>query len=116
MAFLVTDPFTAEQFELETRALANSKALEIYALMVERESYIFTINKKVVEGSSTTWVHADLDNDPEEGLYYIYNPFTVGYDDRSSLSSAKAWMQDLKDVYMSKKLTRPAVIEKGSAA
>jgi hypothetical protein len=116
MTYVVTDPYTAEKFEFEDRALAEAKSEELFALMVERESYPFTISKEVVEGNNTTWVHADLENDPEVGTYFVANPFSRAHDKRNSLSEAIAWLEDVKNAYVSLNLVPPAVVEKESVA
>ena len=96
MIFLVRNPFTAEQFEFENHVDADAKALEIHAESLIREAYRFTVAKEVVNGNDTTWMNADLDNDPEESNYHVFNTFTGQHELFTSLSSAKTRHEEIK--------------------
>lgn len=96
MTFLVRHPFTAEQFEFENRADADAKAQELHAESLVREAYRFSIAKEVVNGNDTTWMNADLDNDPEENTYHVFNTYTGQHELFTSLSAAKARNNEIK--------------------
>lgn len=99
MTFIVVNPFTGEQTTFEDIALANTKAEEVRAEVLEREAYRFTVAKEVVEGENTTWMNADLDNDPEDYRYQVFNTFTGQHEPYDSLSAAKVRRQELIDEF-----------------
>ena len=41
-----------------------------------QESYRFSMVKEQIEGDTITWMSPDLDNDPEETVYQVFNQFT----------------------------------------
>jgi hypothetical protein len=90
MIFLVQNPFTGERFECETEAAANNKIAEIKANILVKESYRFGMAKEIASGNDTTWMNADLNNDPENGVYQVFNTFTGQHEKVQSLSAAKA--------------------------
>jgi len=101
VTFIVVNPFTGEQTKFEDEVLANAKAEEIRAEVLEREAYRFTVAKEVVEGENTTWMNADLDNDQEDHHYQVFNTFTGQHEPYDSLSAAKARKQELIDQFSS---------------
>jgi hypothetical protein len=96
MTFLVVNPLTGERFKFEDEALANAKAAEIRADVMVREDYRFTVAKEVVNGNNTIWINADLDNDPEDGTYNVFNTFTGLHEKIVSLSAAIARRDEIK--------------------
>lgn len=111
MTFLVRDLFTSEQFKFENRADAEAKAQEIHAASLIRESYRFSVAKEIVNGNDTTWMNADLDNDPEENTYHVFNTYTGQHELFTSLSAAKARNEEIKTQF-AKSLIVP-IIEGG---
>ena len=73
MIYQVRNPITNEKTYFDENISSTAKAdadallLQIRQDFLLRESPRFAINKVVVEGNDTTWMNADLDNDPEEG-------------------------------------------------
>ena len=96
MTFLVIDVFTGDRFEFDSRADADAKAQEIHASSLVREAYRFSVAKEVVNGNDTTWMNADLDNDPEESNYHVFNTFTGQHELVNSLRAAKTRNAELK--------------------
>ena len=99
MTFIVVNPLLGESTEFEDAALANAKAEEIRAVVLAQEAYRFTVAKEIVEGGNVTWMNADLDNDPEDGRYQVFNTFVGQHEPHYSLSAAKARKQQLVDEF-----------------
>lgn len=78
---------------------ANTKIQENKIIYLNQEAHRFNIAKEIVDGSNTTWCVADLENDPENGLYKVFNHTTGQYEDVQGLSNAKARNQQLKDEF-----------------
>ena len=97
MTYLVSNPNTGQQFEIEDLNEAKTKLAEIKIAVLISEDYRFTIAKETVNGNDTTWSSADLDNDPEEYTYHVFNTFTGQHELASSLSAAKARRLELKE-------------------
>jgi hypothetical protein len=96
MTFLVINPITLERLEFENRADADAKASEVHLAYLAREEYRFSVAKEVVNGNDTTWMNADLDNDPEDCNYHVFNTYTGQHELANSLSAAKARNAELK--------------------
>lgn len=99
MTYLVSNPITGQQFEIENLNEAKSKLAEIKAEVLVLEDYRFTVAKETVNGNDTTWSSADLDNDPEEYTYHVFNTFTGQHELISSLSAAKARKLEIKEQF-----------------
>lgn len=99
MTYLVNNPITGEQFEIEDLNEAKTKLAEIKIAVLISEDYRFTVAKETVNGNDTTWSNADLDNDPEEYTYHVFNTFTGQHELISSLSAAKARRLELKEQF-----------------
>jgi len=97
MIYLITNPFTGEKFEITDLTEATAKLAEIKTLVLAQEDYRFTVAKEVVNGNDTTWMNADLNNDPEEGRYYVFNTFTGQHELFTLLSQAKTKRLELKE-------------------
>jgi len=100
MTYYVQNPFTREVFEIEDLAQANAKLAEIKASIIAAEDYRFTVAKEVVNGNDTTWMNADLDNDPEEYRYHVFNQYTGQHELFTSLSAAKARRLEIKEQFI----------------
>lgn len=61
-----------------------------------RDSYRFSCNKEVVDGSNTTWCGVDFDTDPEVGVYWVFNHFTGLHEKVESLTAARDRVEALK--------------------
>lgn len=94
--YVVIDPISYERFEFEEEAVAQAKAEEIRLSMLDREDYRFTVAKEVIDGNNTTWMNADLDNDPEDNGYFVFNTFTGQHEKVETLSAARARKAELK--------------------
>lgn len=89
---LITNQF--EFFESESEALAKLDLIKIE--FIEKNSYMFTVAKEIVDGNNTTWINADLENDAEDCSYHVFNPFLGIHEKFNSLSTAKQRWNDLK--------------------
>ena len=99
MTYLIVNPFTAESFETEDLDAARTKLAEVKAFVISQEDYRFTVAKELVNGNDTTWTNADLNNDPENGRYHVFNTFTGQHELFATLSSAKTRRLELKEQF-----------------
>jgi hypothetical protein len=99
MTYLITHPVTGQQFEIEDLNEAKIKLAEIKIEVLVSEDYRFTVAKETVNGNDTTWSSADLDNDPEDYTYKVFNTFTGQHESLASLSLAKARRLELKEQF-----------------
>jgi hypothetical protein len=101
MTYLVTDYFTGEQFEIEDLNEARVKLAEMKTAGLAREEYRFTVAKEIINGNDTTCSKANLDTDPEESHYRVFNTFTGQHEFVTSLSQAKARRLEIKEQFIS---------------
>ena len=99
MTYLVRNPITGQQFEIEDLNEAKIKLAEIKISVLISEDYRFTVAKETVNGNDTTWSSADLDNDPEDYTYKVFNTFNGQHESLASLSLAKARRLELKEQF-----------------
>jgi len=99
MTYLVGNPITGQEFEIENLNEAKTKLAEIKVAVLISEDYRFTVAKETVNGNDTTWSNADLDNDPENYTYKVFNTFTGQHESLASLSLAKARRLELKEQF-----------------
>ena len=72
----------------ETEELANKKLAENREAFLKREEYRFTVCKVVTNEYSSTWSAADLENDPEDFVYQVFNQYTGLHEPIETLSAA----------------------------
>jgi len=99
LIYLIPNPLTGQQFEIGDLNEAQIKLAEIKAEVLALEDYRFTVAKETVNGNDTTWSNADLENDPEDNNYYVFNTFTGQHELVDSLSQAKARKLELKEQF-----------------
>ena len=106
MIYQVRNPITNEltYFDEATsgtaRADADALLLQIRRDFLLYQSPRFAINKVVVEGNNTTWMNADLENDPEDGEYQVLNHMTGTYQKCTSLSEAKSLNTQIQNAFL----------------
>ena len=100
MTYLVRNPITGQEFEIEDLNEAKTKLAEIKVEVLVSEDYRFTVAKETVNGNDTIWTSADLDNDPEDYVYKVFNTFTGQHESLASLSLAKARRLELKEQFV----------------
>ena len=100
MKYFVFDPYTKERFSFEDIESANVKAQEFKDIASLQEEYRFTVAKEIVNGNDTTWSNADFDNDPEDGIYHVFNTYTGQHEKFESLSLAFERKQEIKTQFM----------------
>ncbi len=96
--FVVT---TGEKKVFDTKEQANAALADIKQAYLLSESYRFSIAKEIVDGSNTVWTSADLENDPENGVYQVFNHSTGLYEAVNSLQQAKNRTEELKNIFWS---------------
>jgi hypothetical protein len=62
---------------------------------IEKEMYRFSIAFEFKDGRNVTWRAADLNNDPENGNYHVFNHTTGRHEPFEKLSEAKARCEEL---------------------
>ena len=80
---------------VESEELANSKLADNQATYLKQEESRFSVAKITVVGNDTTWGNADLNNDPEDAEYQVFNQYTGQHEILPSLSTAKARKQEI---------------------
>lgn len=93
---LITNQY--EFFETQAEALEKLNLIKIQ--FIEKQSYIFTVAKEIVNGNDTMWVNANLDSDEENFDYHVFNPFLGIHEKINSLSMAKQRLDELKQQYI----------------
>ena len=99
MIYAVYDSVNNRLFKFAETDLAGAtaKLAEVRAAFIAQEAYRFAIAKEIVNGNDTTWLNADLDNDPENHVYNVFNTFTGQHERMTSLSAAKVRIAELKE-------------------
>jgi hypothetical protein len=98
MFYKVSNLGNVEYFDSELAA--NTKLAEIQKAYLEQNDYVFTIAKEVVNGNETTWMNADLENDPEDHTYHVFNTLTGLHEETISLSEAKKLQERIKQEFI----------------
>jgi hypothetical protein len=98
MFYKVNNLGNVEYFDSELAA--NTKLAEIQKAYLEQNDYVFTIAKEVVNGNETTWMNADLENDPEDYKYHVFNTLTGLHEEVMSLSEAKKLQERIKQEFI----------------
>jgi hypothetical protein len=80
---------------VEYEDLANAKLAENRAEYLKQEESRFSVAKITVVGNDTTWSNADLNSDPEDAEYQVFNQYTGVHEKVDSLSLAKARKQEI---------------------
>lgn len=62
---------------------------------IEQEMYRFSIAFEFKDGRNVTWRAVDLDNDPENGNYHVFNHTTGRHEFFEKLSEARARREEL---------------------
>ena len=101
MTYLVRNPITGQEFEIEDLNEAKTKLAEIRASVIASEKYRFSVAKEVVNGNDTTWMTADLNNDSEDHRYHVFNTLTGQHELVTSLSQAKTRLAEIEEQFIS---------------
>jgi len=100
MSFSVFDPITQQVFKFDDRNSADNKVEEIKSIISINEDYRFTIVKEISDGDNSIWVSADVNNDPEDCVYHVFNQHIGRHEKCNSLSSAISKKQEIKNEYL----------------
>lgn len=79
---------------------ANIFLQEVRNQIIEREAVRFQIAKIIQEDNNTTWMNADVDNDPDEGVYQVLDHLIGSYTECASLSEAVALNEERKQLFL----------------
>lgn len=100
MKYRLFNLVTNEEEFFETIEEAVAKNELIKQAYITQEAYRFTIAKELVNGNDTTWLNADLTNDPEDAIYQVFNHKTGVHEQFMSLSAAKQRIDALKQEFL----------------
>ena len=101
MIYRIPNLITGTFEYIETNeADANAKLLENQTAYLLQENYRFTVAKEIVDGNNTTWTNADLENDPENGNYFVFNTMTGLHEKANSLTEAKQLFARIKQDFL----------------
>lgn len=108
MIYYMIQNFVTGQLEFTTNEEeANRISAENKQAWLEQEAYRFTVNRVVVEGNNTTWTTANIDTDPEEGLYCVFNTFTGQHEEISSKTQAWTRLDQIKNDFIAQYYPQP---------
>lgn len=80
----------------EAKEYANPLIAEFQA----HEEYRFSIAKEIVSGNDTTWMSADLENDPEDSVYFVFNTINGLHEKVNSKTEATAKLEQVKQEFL----------------
>lgn len=80
----------------EAKDYANPIITEFQA----HEAYRFSIAKEIVSGNDTTWMSADLENDPEDSVYFVFNTINGLHEKVNSKTEAAAKLEQVKQEFL----------------
>lgn len=83
-----------------TEQEAAARAAEIKAQYMAQEDYRFTISYEEVNGNNVTWRAANVDTDPADGIYNVFNHKTGQHEKIKGLSTAVARLEAIKDGFI----------------
>jgi hypothetical protein len=89
---------------------AENALREANAAYLEKEMYRFSMCKEIVNGSDTVWMTANLVEDVEEHIYFVFNHVTGLHEKISGFSAAKARYNDLVEEFKSQLPTAPIAV------
>ena len=95
MIYKIKNCITNVHDYVESEELANAKLAENRDAYLKQEESRFSVAKITVVGNDTTWSNADLDNDPEDAEYQVFNQYTGQHEILPSLSLAKSRKQEI---------------------
>lgn len=79
---------------------ANAKLVENQQAFLNQEAYRFTVAKEVVNENNTIWTNADLENDAENNVYFVFNTLTGQHEKTNSLTEAKQKLEQIKQDFL----------------
>jgi hypothetical protein len=100
LKYFVFHPYTKERFSFEDIQIAEAKAAEFRNELFVKEEYRFTVAREIVNGNDTTWINANLDSDPEDSVYHVFNTFTGQHEKVESLTAARARKKELQNKFV----------------
>lgn len=89
---------------------AQQRAEQLKTAYLESQAYRFTIAKEDVDGSNTVWRTADLTNDPEDGVYQVFNHAIGSYEAVNGLTNAVARLEQIKTDFINELNLDPIVV------
>jgi hypothetical protein len=75
--------------------------------LLEREGYRFTVTRIIVEGDNVTYASSDLEQDPDNGQYQVFNTITNEHEEFVSKIAAWARLQEIRDEFLSQYFAVP---------
>jgi hypothetical protein len=101
LIYLIIHPITNEKFEfVDDFQSAKNKKEEIKQSVIISEAYRFTVAKEIITGENSTWTNANLEIDPEDCRYQVFNIFNGQHELFLSLTEAKNRVNTLLNEYI----------------
>lgn len=100
MKYKFNNPITNTVESFSTKEEAEVSLSVVKEEYIKQEDHRFQVAKEIIEGNNTTWMSADLVNDPEDYTYQVFNHTTGLHEPVSSLTLAKQRTQELKDSFL----------------
>jgi hypothetical protein len=89
MIYQIKNPLTDEFEYYDNAGLARATLAKNKSDYLEQEKTKFPICKVIVSGNDEIWSTADLDNDPEDTKYKVFNQYTGQHETCGSRTLAK---------------------------
>ena len=83
-----------------TEQEAAARAAELKALFMAQEDYRFTISYEEADGDNVTWRAANLDTDPADGVYNVFNHKTGQYEKITGLAASVTRLNAIKEEFV----------------
>lgn len=106
MIYYISNPFLwnyeyfdTEQYE-NAFELATVKLEEYKTTLLSQEANRFHFAKVTKIDGGEVWSDGDINNDPEEGDYHVFNQYTGTYDAFSTLSEVKKNIANKQQQYL----------------
>ena len=116
MIFQIHNPTVGDYEYYDTYDEAMAKLVGYQADLLIQESARFTVAKEIVNGNDTTWMNADLENDPEDFVYQVFNHLTGQHEKVESLTQAKNRNAEIKQAFLiSSSMIEPVSIDQRPA-
>lgn len=96
MTYQLANSNTGNLEFFDTVEEAQARLDQLKAEYLEREAYRFSVAYEEVDGVNVTWRSANLDTDPQDATYNVFNHRTGLHEKVTGLAAAVARMEELK--------------------
>lgn len=97
--YYIFNQLTLEPEKFSSIPLAVARLAEIKPLVLERESYRFSVAYEEAAGNNTVWRAADFAVDPDDGVFFVFNTLTGMNEQIVGKQAALSRVQELKELF-----------------